>query len=103
MRSQILSTCSLGAVPYDMPHDPLRYALSPSLACATHAPKYAAFAHAAGHEPGIDGTFDPIRNGDCSNVPALADPIDDCPVILAPLKMSNLQLCRFFPAQPATQ
>ena len=47
--------------------------------------------------------FDPIRNGHCPNVPALADHIDDGPVILSPLEMSNVQFCGLLPAQPATQ
>jgi hypothetical protein len=36
-------------------------------------------------------------------MPGLADQIDNCPVVLPPLKMGNVQFCRFFPAQPATQ
>jgi hypothetical protein len=33
----------------------------------------------------------------------LADHINDRPVVLPTLKMSNVQFCRFFPAQPASQ
>jgi len=36
-------------------------------------------------------------------MPALADQIDDGPVILPPLKMSNVEFCRLFPAKPANQ
>jgi hypothetical protein len=36
-------------------------------------------------------------------MPGLADQIDNCPVVLPPLKIGNVQFCRFFPAQPATQ
>lgn len=94
---------SLGAVLYSMPHRPFRYALSPGFACTANAPKHATFAHAAGHEPGVDGAFNPVRNGHRSNVPALADQIDDGPVILPPLEMIHVQFCRRFPAEPATQ
>ncbi|HWF09495.1 MAG TPA: hypothetical protein VG297_13590 [Bryobacteraceae bacterium] len=34
---------------------------------------------------------------------AFADQIDDCPMGLPPLKMSNVQFRRFFAAQPAPQ
>lgn len=51
MWGQVLKASSLGAVLYDMPHNSLCYAGSPGLACAANAPKHAAFAHAAGHEP----------------------------------------------------
>ena len=48
-------------------------------------------------------SFDPVRNRNRSNVPALANQIHDGPVILPPLEMSNVEFCRLFPPQPATQ
>jgi len=36
-------------------------------------------------------------------MPAFADQINNGPMVLPPLEMSNVQLCRFLPAQPATQ
>jgi hypothetical protein len=33
----------------------------------------------------------------------LADHINDGPVVLPPLKVRNIQFCRFFPAKPASQ
>jgi hypothetical protein len=36
-------------------------------------------------------------------MPGLADQVDDRPVILSALKMRDIQFCRLFPAQPATQ
>ena len=103
MRGQIINARFPGTVLYDMPYDPLRYSGSPGLACAANAPKHAAFADPAGGEPEIDGVFDPIRNGHRSNVAALAEQVDNGPVIIAPLEMSNVQFCRLFPAQPTTQ
>jgi hypothetical protein len=50
MRGQVFNACSFGTVLYNTPHDPLRYAVSPSLACAANAPKHAPFIDAAGHE-----------------------------------------------------
>src|SRR5262249_46381747 len=47
--------------------------------------------------------FHPVGNGHGPNVPTLADQIDDGPVTLPPLEMSNVELCRLFPAQPAAQ
>ena len=34
---------------------------------------------------------------------ALADQVNDGPMILAALEMRNVEFCRLFPAQPATQ
>jgi hypothetical protein len=103
MRGQIFDGRPLGAALYNVPHDPLRYAISPGLACAANTPKLATFAHASGRQPGIDGVLDPIRDGHRSNMSALANQIDNGPVILAPLKVGNLQFCRLLAAQPATQ
>src|SRR5947209_18640190 len=36
-------------------------------------------------------------------MPGLADQINDGPVILPALEMRDIQFCRLFPAQPATQ
>jgi hypothetical protein len=69
MRGQIFNGCPSGAFFDDVPYDPLRYAVSPGFACAAHAPKHAAFAHASGYKPGIDGALDPIRNLCLSEIP----------------------------------
>jgi hypothetical protein len=103
MRGKLINGCPLGAVPYDMPHNPLGHPVSPGLPCPANASKYVAFADACRHEPGIDGAFDPIRNGHGSNMSPLTDQINDRPVIIPALKMSNIQFRCLFPAQPATQ
>lgn len=103
MRGQVFNGCLLGAFLYDVPHDSLRYAASPSPARPANAPKHATFAHSSGREPGINRRFDPVRNGDGPNMPGLADQIDDRPMVLPPLKMGNVQLRRFFAAQAAPQ
>src|SRR5690242_17502360 len=89
MRSQILNTCSLGAL-LTTCHTTRSVTPSPQVLPARHTRRNTRPSLTPVHEPEIDGTFDPIRNGDCSNVPGLANQIDDCPVILTPLKMSNL-------------
>lgn len=103
VRGQIFNGCLFCVVLYDMPHDPLRYAGSPGLACATNAPKDAALAYAGGYQPGIDGALDPIRNRHCPNMSGLADQIDDGPVVVPPLEMRNIQFCGLFAAQATTQ
>jgi len=92
-----------GAFLHDVPHDSLRYAVAPDLARPANAPKHAAFAHASGGKPAIDGALDPIRNGRRPNMPGLPDEIDDGPVVFPSLKMGHIQLYYLFPAQPATQ
>jgi len=102
MRGQVFNGCSFSAVLYDMPHGPLRYTLSPCLACSANAPKDAAFVYASGHKPRIDGALDPVGNGDRSDVPAFANQINDSPVVLPTLEKGDVQFCRLSPAQPAT-
>ena len=103
MRGKLFNGGFLGAVLDDMPHDALRHTVSPCLARAANAPKHATFAHSSGCKPRINGALDPVRNGHRPNMPGLADQINDGPVVLPALKMSNVQFCRLFPAQPATQ
>jgi hypothetical protein len=103
MRGQLFNGCSFGAFLYDVPYNPLRHAVSPSLACAANAPKHAAFAHTSGYKPGIDDALDPIRNRHRPNMPGLAHQVNDDPVIFAALKMGDLELGRLFPAQSAAQ
>ena len=103
IRVQVFNGCPSGTFLNDVPYDALRHAVSPGLACAAHAPKHAALAHASGYKPGIDGALDPIRNRHRPNILGLADQIDHDPVVLPPLKMGNIQFCRFSPAQAATQ
>ena len=68
-----------------------------------NAPKHATFTQSCGCKPRVNGAFDPVRNGRRPNMPGLANQIDDRPVVIPALKMSNLQFCRLLPAQPATQ
>jgi hypothetical protein len=53
-RSLTFGGCSLTAGLYDMPHDPLRHAVSPCLARTANAPKHAAIAHTSGDKPLIE-------------------------------------------------
>ena len=91
---------SFGALPYDMPHDPFRYPVSPGFACAANAAKHAALAHSSGNKPGINGALDPIRNGHRPNMPGLANHVDDGPVVFPPLKMSKSSSAASFRRNP---
>jgi hypothetical protein len=91
-----------GAVLHDMPHNPLRDTISPSLARAAYAPKHATFTQSRGRKPQVNRAFNPVRYGHRPNVPGLANQINDRPVILPALKMSDIQFCCLFPAQSAT-
>jgi hypothetical protein len=103
VRGKFFNGCFFGAVLHDMPHNPLRDTIPPSLACAANAPKDTTIANTSRDKPRIDCAFYPIWNGHRSYVPAFADQIDDSPVIFPPLEMSNVQASCLFPAQPATE
>lgn len=102
MRSQLINGCSFGAVLHDVPHNPLRHTISPSLARAANAPKHATFTQSCGRKPRVNGALDPVRYGHRPNMPGLANQINDRPVIIPALKMSNIQFCRLFPPQAAS-
>ncbi len=103
MPGQVFNGCFFGAVLYDMPHRLLRYTASPGYTRPANTPKHATFAHASRHKPGIKGGFDPVRNGRRPDMPTFAHQINDGPAILLPLKIGDVQFCRFSPAQPAAQ
>jgi len=93
MRGQLINGCSFGAVLHDVPHSPLRYTISPSLARSANAPKHATFTQSCGRKPRVNGAVDPVRYGHRPNMPGLANQINDRPVIIPALKMSNIQFC----------
>jgi hypothetical protein len=90
MRGKLLNGCSFGAVLHNMPHNPLRHTVSPSLARAANATKHATFTQSCGRKPRVNAVFEPIRYENRPNMPGLANQINDRPVIIPALKMSNL-------------
>jgi hypothetical protein len=90
MWRQILNGCSFGAVLHDVPHNPFRYTIAPSLARTASAPKHATFTQSCGRKPRVNAVFEPIRYENRPNMPGLANQINDRPVIIPALKMSNL-------------
>ena len=103
VRCELINSRFLGAVLHDVPHYPLRHTISPGLARATNAPKHATSTQFCRRKPRVDGAFNPVRYRHRPNMSGLADQINDRPMILPALKMSDIQLRRLFSAQTATQ
>ena len=86
-----------------MPDDLLRDAVAPNCASPAHAPKQPPVPNRGGSCPLVYRRLHPIGNRDGSNVAALADQIDQRPVLFPLLDVSDLELGDLRPAQAAAQ
>jgi len=89
----------LSSVPFhDVPDDLLRNAGTPNGAVPAHAAKQPPVLNSGGSRPIVNCRFHLLGNGDGPNVTALADQIDERPVLLALLDVSDLEFGDFRPA-----
>ncbi len=89
--SNVLQTRPLATGTDYIPHHILRNALTPSLVRSGDCPEDPSLGYSGGHRPLIERSFNPFGNGNGTNVTALADQIDYCPVPLAHLDLMHLQ------------
>src|ERR1700688_1674892 len=89
--SNVLQTRSLTAGPNYIPHHILRDASTPPLVRSGNGPEDSSLTYFGRHRPLIQRGFDPFRNGNGTNVTALADQIHYCPVTLAHLDLMHFQ------------
>ena len=73
-----------------VPDDALRDAIAPPFPGSANASKYLSGMEVSGMDPLIQCRFDPFRYRDRSNVPALANEIDNGPVLLSLLQTCEL-------------
>jgi len=78
-----------------VPDHPLRYSITPMLACSTDASKQPSCRNPGSRDPQIQRRLDPPGHRYGPNVSAFAYQIDDCPMVLAPLYMGELQVGQF--------
>src|SRR5271167_1184887 len=88
---------------HHVPDHPLRYSITPMLACSTDASKQTSCRNPGRHDPQIHGRLDPAGHRYGPNVSAFAYQIDDCPMVLAPLYMGELQVSQFAAPQTAAK
>jgi hypothetical protein len=89
--SNVLQTRSLAAGADYIPHHILRDTLAPYLVRSGDGPEDSSLDYPGGRRPLIERRFDPLGNGNGTNVSALADQIHDRPVPLAHLDLTHFQ------------
>src|ERR1039458_2472425 len=77
---------------HHVPDHPLRYSITPMLACSTDASKQPSCRNPGRHDPQIQGRLDPAGHRYGPKVSAFAYQIDDCPMVLALLYMGEFQV-----------
>jgi len=87
----VLQTRSLATGPHYIPHHVLRDALAPYRVRSGDRPKDSSLLYPGGRRPLVESGFDPFRNGNRTNVAALANQIDHRPVPLADMDLLHLQ------------
>ena len=88
---------------HHVPDHPLRYSITPMLACSTDASKQPSCRNPGRRDPQIHGRLDPAGHRYGPNVSAFAYQIDDCPMVLALLYMGELQVGQFAAPQTAAK
>jgi hypothetical protein len=86
-----------------MPHDPLCHAGSPRFCPPGRRTETRGLLTPADVSHESIAVLTQSGTGHCPNLAGLAYHINDGTVVLPPLKVRNIQLCRFSPAQPASQ
>src|ERR1019366_4464545 len=77
---------------HHVPDHPLRYSITPMLACSTDASKQPSCRNPGRRDPQIHGRLDPAGHRYGPNASAFAYQIDDCPMVLPLLCMRELQV-----------
>jgi hypothetical protein len=103
MRCDMLQSRPLATGSDHVPDHVLRNAVPPHSAQSCDGPKDFSFAHPSGLCPLVQRGFDPVRNGHCADVGTFADQINNGPVPLAHLDVTQLQANEFRPAKAITE
>jgi hypothetical protein len=103
MRSELGEAELLRVVFYYMPDYSFPHSLTPVFADSTDASKQSPRRDAGGGDPEVNGRFDPVRHRYGSNMPALADEIDDGPMFLALLEVREVQVGQFTAPESAAE
>ena len=89
--SNVLQPCAHAAGPDHIPHHILRDTLPPYLVRSGHGPEDSSLSYPGGRRPFIERGFDPLGNGNGTDVASLANQIHYGPVPLTHLDLMHLQ------------
>ena len=103
VRCNMLQARSLATTLDYVPHHILRDAFPPHLSRSRNPSKDSSLRDLGCHYPLIECRFDPSRNGQGADVPALTNQVHHCPVPLAHLDFIKLQPDQFRPTEAATE
>ena len=103
MGSEPRKTEFLRVLFHQMLDHPLRYSITPMLACSTDASKQPSGRKGCGGDPRVNGRFDPVGDRHSTDMPALAHQIDQSPVVLPLLDVANLELGHLRPTEATAE
>jgi hypothetical protein len=103
VRSQVRNTSLLCRVLHDVPDRFNWNAITPRLPGSIDASEETPILDPRWYDPNLQLLANPIRNGNCPNVTAFTDQIDDRPTSLPLLQVSKTQANCFLPPQPTGQ
>src|SRR5215813_6542068 len=91
MRSNMFNSCLLAALLNDIPNHILRKSAAPNVTCPADRTKDSSLADCCRRHPVIKCLFRPVRNRNGTDTSTFADEINDCPVALSHLNITDLQ------------
>jgi hypothetical protein len=100
MWGQLCNFCLRGALLHNRPDDLFSHPASPNGAALIHAAKNSATGNTGALHSCVQDRFDPVRHGDCTDMPSLADEVDDGVVILPFLQALDRKMRQFRAASP---
>lgn len=83
VRSQNFNARQLRVLPNDPPDYFLADAITPDVTSLADAPEDEARLDTGAGDPSVDGQLYPGGHGDGANVAALAEQVDDCPMLIS--------------------
>jgi hypothetical protein len=93
----------LSTLSHDPPDKLFTYPQSPDLAGPAHPAKYRAFTDRSSYKPLIESRLHPVWDWYRSDVTALSVEVDDGPVFIPLLEVSERQARQFCPAKPTAE
>ncbi len=92
MRRQLNYSCFGCALPHHTPDDLLGDSCTPDGSTLIHTAKDSPTGYTGGLHPYVQGRFDPVRHGDCSDMPSFAYQVYNGPVILPSLQVLDRKM-----------
>ncbi len=103
MRSELRNSQLWSIVFDDMPDNLLCHALAPGCSRSTNAPKQSPARNSGSGEPCVDGSVDPVWNGDGPDMTRFANQVNDRPMVFTTLEVIECQFGKLTATKPTAQ